>query len=62
MLEALCRWFEARRAEGGTSRRAGASARLSQKVEAAQAPPGTGEEGAFPLIGGCRAATGGWRA
>ena len=40
---------EARRAEGGVSRRAGASARLSKKVEAAQAPPETEVEGEFPL-------------
>ena len=51
---------EARRAEGGVSRRAGASARLSKKVEAAQAPPGTEVEGAFPLNRGISRSAGGW--
>ena len=33
---------------GKNRRRAGASASLSKKVEAAKAPPGTEVEGAFP--------------
>ena len=45
-------WFEFERSEGAFRRRDEVSARLSEKVEATESPPGTKVEGDAPSIGG----------